>query len=54
MKSEQEFQFICDEKMAQKIDRIIALNGGEILATKTTSDGTAITVRKLSTAEPSS
>ena len=46
MNTGQEFEFICDEKMAEKIGRIISLNGGEIVTTKPSRIGTVITVRK--------
>jgi len=46
MNTGQKFQFVCDEKMAEKIGRVISLNGGEIVTTRTTSEGTVITVRK--------
>jgi len=52
METDLEFQFICDEKMAKKIGRIISLNGGEIVTTRTTSKGTVITVRKTVTSCP--
>jgi len=46
MNTGQEFQFICDEKMAEKIGRIISLNGGEIVTARATSNETVITVLK--------
>ncbi len=54
MNTGQEFDFICDEKMAEKIGRIISLNGGEIVTTNPSLIGTVITVRKQSTIEPPS
>ena len=47
MNTGQKFQFICDEKMAEKIGRIIALNGGEIATTETIFKGIIVTVRKI-------
>ncbi len=42
----QEFQFICAEDMAGKMDRVITLSGGVIRSKETLSDGTVITVMK--------
>jgi hypothetical protein len=42
----QEFRFLCIEKMAEKMDRIVALGGGEIIDRDVRSYGTVIAVRK--------
>ncbi len=42
----QEFRFICIEKMAEKMDRIVALGGGKIVDTDFRSYGVVISVRK--------
>ncbi|BCL63264.1 hypothetical protein DGMP_39570 [Desulfomarina profundi] len=46
MATGEEFHFICDGKMADKIERIILLNGGEISAKDTRSYGVVISIRK--------
>lgn len=42
----QEFIFICIEKMAEKMDRIVALGGGEIFEKDVRPYGVVISVRK--------
>jgi hypothetical protein len=42
----QEFRFLCIEKMAEKMDRLVALNGGEIIDRDDRSYGVVISVRK--------
>lgn len=42
----QEFCFLCIEKMAEKMDRIVALAGGEIFNRDDRSYGVVIFVRK--------
>jgi hypothetical protein len=42
----QEFRFLCLEKMAGKMDRIVALGGGEIFDKDIRSSGVVISVRK--------
>jgi len=46
MAAGQEFCFLCIEKMAEKMDRIIALAGGEIFNRDDRSYGVVICVRK--------
>ncbi len=46
MAAGQEFHFICDNKMAEKIGRIITLNDGEIVNCDTRLDGVVIFFRK--------
>jgi len=46
MISGQEFRFICDNAMAEKIGRIVALNDGEIFKRDIRLDGVVISVRK--------
>ena len=46
MTAGQEFCFLCIEKMAEKMDRIIALAGGEICKRDEKSYGVVICVRK--------
>ena len=46
MAAGQEFCFLCIEKMAEKMDRIVALAGGEILNRDVRSYGVVICVRK--------
>jgi hypothetical protein len=41
-----EFSFICDGKMAEKIGRVVVLNSGEIVGRTFISSGVSITVRK--------
>ncbi len=42
----QEFRFLCIEKMAEKMDRIVALGGGEIFDRDDRPYGVVIAVRK--------
>lgn len=46
MAAGQEFHFLCEEKMAEKMDRVVALAGGEIFEKDERSYGTVISVRK--------
>ena len=46
MAAGQEFCFLCIEKMAEKMDRIVALAGGEIFDRDDRSYGVVICVRK--------
>ena len=46
MVSGQEFCFICIEKMAEKMDRVVALAGGKIFKWEERSYGVVICVRK--------
>ena len=46
MAAGQEFCFLCIEKMAEKMDRIVALAGGEIFNRDVKSYGVVICVRK--------
>jgi hypothetical protein len=46
MAAGQEFRFLCIDKMAEKMDRIVALAGGEILDKDVRSYGVVIFVRK--------
>jgi len=46
MAAGQEFSFLCIDKMAAKMDRIVALAGGEIIHWDDRSYGVVITVRK--------
>jgi len=41
-----EFSFICEGKMAEKIGRVVAINSGEIIGRSISSSGVSITVRK--------
>lgn len=43
-----EFQFICDKKMADKMDRVITINGGEMMEKDVRSYGVVIQVKKVS------
>lgn len=40
------FQFLCVEKMAEKMDRVVALAGGEICDKDVRSYGVVVSVRK--------
>lgn len=42
----QEYRFLCIEKMAEKMDRLVALSGGEIIDRDDRSYGVVIGVRK--------
>ena len=46
MAAGQEFRFICDQKMAEKIGRIVTLNDGEIFDRDIGLDGAVISLRK--------
>lgn len=46
MAAGQEFCFLCIEKMAEKMDRIVALAGGEVFNKDVRSYGVVICVRK--------
>jgi hypothetical protein len=46
MEQGQEFRFPCDKKMAEKMDRIVALAHGEIFDCDTRYYGVVISVRK--------
>ncbi|MBW1790794.1 MAG: hypothetical protein JRJ14_00785 [Deltaproteobacteria bacterium] len=46
MAAGQEFHFLCIEKMAEKMDRVVALGGGEIFNRDDRSYGVVISVRK--------
>jgi hypothetical protein len=46
MDAGQEFHFLCVEKMAEKMDRVVALGGGEIFNRDDRSYGVVISVRK--------
>lgn len=41
-----EFQFVCDSKMADKMERVVSMAGGEIAAKDLHSDGIVIKVSK--------
>jgi len=43
----QEFHFLCAEKMAEKMDRVVAFGGGEIFGRDDRSYGVVISVRKM-------
>lgn len=44
----QEFHFLCNKKMAEKMDRVVRLGGGEIFERDDRSYGVVISVRKKS------
>ena len=46
MAVDQEFHFICDNRMAEKIGRIVTLNDGEIFNRDTGLGGVVISLRK--------
>ena len=46
MEAGQEYCFLCIDKMAEKMDRIVGLAGGEIITTDVRSYGVVICVRK--------
>jgi len=46
MAAGQKYCFLCIEKMAEKMDRIVALAGGEIFLREDRSYGVVICVRK--------
>jgi len=48
MKTNQEFHFLCVEKMAKKMDKVVNLGGGEIFEKDVKSYGVVISVRKKS------
>jgi len=41
-----EFQFICANDMAGKMDRVVQINGGVVRSKEQGEDGTIITVMK--------
>jgi hypothetical protein len=47
MAAGQEFRFLCIEKMARRMDRIVALGNGEIIDREDRSYGVVISVRKM-------
>jgi hypothetical protein len=46
MKPGREFHFLCADKMAARMDRVVELAGGEITAKDTRSYGVVVSVRK--------
>jgi hypothetical protein len=42
----QEYRFVCDADMARRMDRIVTLAGGVILAQETSSEDVVIRVMK--------
>ena len=50
MADAQEFHFLCNDKMAEKMDRIVSLGGGEIFNKDIRSYGVVISIRKKSKA----
>jgi len=46
MTAGQQFCFLCIDKMAEKMDRIVAIGGGEIFNREVRSYGVVICVRK--------
>jgi len=46
MEAGQEYCFLCIDKMAEKMDRVVGLAGGEIFARDDRSYGVVICVRK--------
>lgn len=46
MARNQEYQFVCDTDMARRMDRIVTLAGGVILAQDTNLEGVLIRVMK--------
>ena len=42
----QDFHFLCSDKMAEKMDRVVSLAGGEISHREIRSYGVVISVRK--------
>jgi len=42
----QEFVFLCNDKMAEKMDRVVSRGGGEIFNKDARSYGIVISVRK--------
>jgi len=42
----QGYTFLCNDKMAEKMDRVVALAGGEIFEKDVRSYGVVISVRK--------
>jgi len=46
MTAGQEFHFLCDPKMDEKMDRVVALAGGEITNRDIRSYGVVVSVRK--------
>ena len=52
MAAGQEFRFLCIEKMADRMDRIVALGNGEIFERDDRSYGVVIGVRKKEASRP--
>jgi hypothetical protein len=46
MAASEEFHFLCNEIMADKMDRVVALAGGEILNKDVREYGVVVSVRK--------
>lgn len=46
MAAGQQFHFLCNDKMAEKMDRIVDLAGGEIFDRDDRSYGVVLSVRK--------
>ena len=46
MREGDEFHFLCNEKMAEQMDKVIALAGGKIFAKDIRSYGVVISVKK--------
>lgn len=46
MTRKQAYQFICDTDTARRMDRVVTLAGGVILAQETSSEGVVIRVTK--------
>ena len=46
MEAGSKFHFLCSEKMAEQMDRVISLAGGKIFAKDVRSYGVVISVRK--------
>jgi len=51
MAAGQEFRFLCTDKMAEKMDRVITLARGEIIDRDDRSYGVVFSVRKKETAK---
>lgn len=47
MRADDEFHFLCNEKMAEQMDKVIALAGGKIFAKDIRSYGVVISVKKI-------
>jgi hypothetical protein len=42
----QEFRFLCEQKMAEEMDHVVSLGGGEIIDKDFRSYGVVVSVRK--------